>query len=90
MHPASREFIMAQRIDSALEKPVPGEVRVPIRICGNHEAYYWPGVPMANKQTWDSVSASWNGKRYMAVYVRPTGSPANPAAEAAIRTLCPR
>ena len=36
----------------------------------------------------DGVDTAWNGSRVMAMYARPFGTPADPAAETAIRTLC--
>jgi len=36
----------------------------------------------------DGVDTSWNGSRTMVMYERPFGSPADPAAEVSIRSIC--
>jgi hypothetical protein len=81
----SKESIMAQATDSPLPERQPEWKD--ITICGNH-----PAVLMIETnnpgQIWEGVSTNWGSERYMAVYVRPTGSPPDQNAEAAIRSLC--
>ncbi len=81
----SKESIMAQATDSPLPQRQPDWKD--ITICGNHSAVLMiqtnnPG------QIWEGVSTTWGSERYMAVYVRPTGSAPDPNAESAIRSLC--
>jgi hypothetical protein len=83
----SNESIMAQATEAPLPQRQPGWKD--ITICGNH-----PAVLMVQTnnpgQIWEGVSTNWGSERYMAVYVRPASTSADPNAEAAIRTLCLR
>ncbi|HEY3676852.1 MAG TPA: hypothetical protein VGK84_12775 [Candidatus Tumulicola sp.] len=81
----SNQSIMAQTANAPLPPREPGWKD--IQICGHH-----PAVLMFQRndsgQLWEGVSTNWNGHRYMVVYARPASTPADPAAEAAIRTIC--
>lgn len=85
---APHEWIMAQVTESPL--PHRPDYRA-ITICGDHPATL---IIQRNVQTnnpdqiWEGVSTNWGTERYMVVYVRPSNVPADPNAEAAIRTLC--
>lgn len=72
-----------------------------VKICGSQDAYYLSmigetqegsstsvpgGEPV--KQRIDVIATHLNGKTYMAMYVRPQGTPQDPAAETAIRGVC--
>jgi hypothetical protein len=62
----------------------------PIRICGNHPAMLMQMRGVLNDRTvqMDGVDTTWHQTRVMAMYARPFGSRPDPAAEAAIRSLC--
>ncbi len=72
-----------------------------IQICGNQPAYYVsmigngetfsasPGVTVEKRQV-ELIATDVSGKTYMAIYVRPIGSPADSAAEGSIRNVCPK
>ena len=73
-----------------------------IRICGNQPAYYasmigegdsfgtaTPGVTVEKRQV-DLLMTDVGGRTYMAMYVRPVGTPEDTAAEDAIRNVCSR
>jgi hypothetical protein len=66
------------------------ERRTPIRICGDHPATLMQRRGEFNGEDvqMDGVDTSWNGARVMAMYARPYGKRANPAAELTIRSLC--
>ncbi|HUA08191.1 MAG TPA: hypothetical protein VMA98_02885 [Candidatus Acidoferrales bacterium] len=71
-------------------------------ICGNQPAYYFsvvgeheePGSGSSGstqeKRQIDMIATYAGSKTYLAMYIRPVGSPADPAAEAAIHNICPR
>jgi hypothetical protein len=72
-----------------------------IQICGNQPAVYVsmigqretigsaaPGGAEQKRQI-DFLATNANGKTYMAMYMRPVGTPVDTAAEAAIRDICP-
>ncbi len=70
-----------------------------VRICGRQDAYYLAMIgeteesEKANpgeKQLIDVVATHLSGKTYMAMYVRPEGTAADPAAQTAIRGICPK
>jgi hypothetical protein len=86
--PKSKDFIVARQMsDPRPATPAIGEQRTQMQICGFHAAYYGTGS-LTTGQEAEYVDTDWYGKRYMAIYIRPAGSPPNPAAEAALRTLC--
>jgi hypothetical protein len=71
-----------------------------LQICGNQAGYYVsmigsgdslatssPGIRMEKHQV-DLIATDAGGKTYMAMYVRPVGSPADTGAEDAIRNVC--
>ena len=70
-----------------------------IQICGNQPAYVVsmigsgeslgssPGVTREKRQV-DLLATDVGGKTYMAIYARPVGTPADSAAEDAIRNVC--
>ncbi|HTC31201.1 MAG TPA: hypothetical protein VK702_10765 [Candidatus Acidoferrum sp.] len=71
-----------------------------LQICGNQPAYYVsmigtgdslgsssPGIRLEKHQV-DLIATDAGGKTYMAMYVRPIGSPADATAESAIRNVC--
>ncbi|MGB6985957.1 MAG: hypothetical protein WBD74_08320 [Candidatus Aquilonibacter sp.] len=68
-----------------------------LKICGSQDAYYLSMIgetaegEKANpgeKQLIDVVATHLNGKTYMAMYIRPTGTAEDSAAETAIRGIC--
>ncbi|HTU69418.1 MAG TPA: hypothetical protein VMF11_03775 [Candidatus Baltobacteraceae bacterium] len=74
-----------------------------IRICGGgQQAVYVSmigerdvlGSPApgsnAEKRQIDFLATNANGKTYMAMYMRPLGTPQDPAAEGAIHEICPK
>jgi hypothetical protein len=79
------ETIMAQTTNGPAPPRQPGWKD--ITICGNHPAILMFQTTDSG-QLWEAVSTHWNDHRYMAVYSRPATLPADPAAEAAIRTIC--
>jgi hypothetical protein len=63
-----------------------------ITICGNRKAQLVTGTGSGHsgeKQTMEMVSATVGKDGYVSMYIRPQSDPADPAAEAAIRSLCP-
>lgn len=73
-----------------------------IAICGNQPARYaemtaskvvvGSATPDAEDrpEAIDFVATAIGGKTYMAIYIRPVGTAADPAAQAALRNVCPR
>ncbi|MGB8965209.1 MAG: hypothetical protein WCB99_06175 [Candidatus Cybelea sp.] len=62
-----------------------------IQICRNQPATYLAARGTSSRGAQDDaevVLTNLGGKAYVALYVRPLGAPANPAASAAIRELC--
>ena len=70
--------------------PAAGENWTPIRICGDHAAMLMRkhGTIDNEDVQMDGVDTMWDHTRAMAMYARPFGTPADPAAEKAIRSLC--
>jgi hypothetical protein len=65
----------------------------PIDICGNQPARYFKAKGKWKSQrdsTVEMVMSNAGGATYMAMYVHPQGTPANPDAETAIHQLCVR
>jgi hypothetical protein len=64
----------------------------PVTICGGHAATLTAKVGTAFGQPahLESITATWQNIRIMAAYIRPLSAHANPSAEAALRSLCPR
>jgi hypothetical protein len=63
-----------------------------ITICGNQKAQLLSGVGTGHsgeKQRLEMVSATVGQDSFVAMYLRPQSDPADPAAETAIRSLCP-
>jgi hypothetical protein len=88
LHPGAREYITLRQVDDAEPAgSVPGESRMPIRICGDHPAFF-VSTAMTAHQVWDSVETDWDAKSYVATYVRQIGTQADPVAETAIRSMC--
>lgn len=68
------------------------EKQTTIAICGNRKAQFLSGTGSGHsgqKQTMEMVSATVGQEGYLAMYIRPQSAPADPAAETAIRSLCP-
>jgi len=73
-----------------------------VTICGSQPAHYVSmlGEPIeidtpapgqnVERQLIDFIATDVNGKTYMAMYVRPAGTAGDPAAEAAIKNICPK
>ncbi len=62
-----------------------------IAICGNQKAQFVTGVGTGHsgqKQVMEMVSATVGQDGFVSMYIRPQSDPADPAAEAAIRSLC--
>jgi hypothetical protein len=62
-----------------------------ITICGNQKAQFVSGVGSGHggqKQVMEMVSATVGQDGFVGMYLRPVSDPADPAAEAAIRSLC--
>jgi hypothetical protein len=87
LNPGGSEFIMARTFDTPTESAAVIARRTQITICRNQTAYFAKDRFENNKPA-EYVYSDWDGKRHMAVYVRNAGAPANPAAEAALRTIC--
>jgi len=78
------------------------EKQMRITICGNQEALYadMVGNPQGNKtpapgakeqkERIEFLATTVSGKTYMAMYLRPLGTPPDPQAESAIRNVCPK
>jgi hypothetical protein len=64
--------------------------RTTIRICGDHPATLMESRGEINGKDvqMDGVDTTWDGARVMAMYARPYGRPANPAAERTNRSIC--
>lgn len=63
-----------------------------ITICGNQKAQFASGTGTGHsgeKERMEMVSATVGQDGYVAMYLRPQSDPADPAAETAIRSLCP-
>ncbi len=63
-----------------------------ITICGNQKAQFVSGIGTGHsgqKQVMEMVSATVGQDGFVGMYIRPQSDPADPAAEAAIRSLCP-
>ncbi|HTZ55635.1 MAG TPA: hypothetical protein VMB20_11285 [Candidatus Acidoferrum sp.] len=70
-----------------------------LKICGSQNAYYLSMIGATQeaqsadpgeKELIDVIATHLNGKTYMAMYVRPKGTAADPAAETAIKNVCPK
>jgi len=64
-----------------------------VKICGNEPAEHVVGYGKTNggtESSFEGYIATVHGERYVAVYVHPRKLPADPEAEAAIRSLCPK
>jgi len=63
-----------------------------IKICGNQRAQYISAVGTNSRgggdEALEMVSAPVGSESYLAMYIRPQSQRADPAAEAAIRSLC--
>lgn len=65
-----------------------------IRICGGEQADHYTGEGETqtgagrHRATIEAVVASVRDERYMAMYIRPLNTSADPQAETAIRSLC--
>jgi hypothetical protein len=66
------------------------EKRSRIKICGNHDAEYLEARADKNGQRSETqiVLTNWNKDFYVALYSHPANVPADPAGEAAIRSVC--
>ena len=63
-----------------------------ITICGNQKAQFASGTGSGHsgqKEAMEMVSATVGQNGYVSMYLRPQSDPADPAAETAIRSLCP-
>jgi hypothetical protein len=84
-------FSNAQMQDSL--KNVQIQSRRTIQICGNQPAAYVQARGSSAKggdESVDMVMTTTHGTSYFAMYVRPIGAQPNPAAELALRELCPK
>jgi hypothetical protein len=69
-----------------------------INICDNQPALFISMIGSsheassgnASKRQIDLIATVVNDKTYMGMYMRPVGAPADPAAESAIKNICPR
>ena len=62
-----------------------------ITICGNQKAQFVSGIGTGHgsqKEVMEMVSATVGQDGFVGMYIRPASAPADPAAEAAIRSLC--
>ncbi len=66
------------------------ERRETIKICNNQPASYVAGIGKSRRgeENVEMLMTTTRATTYMALYVRPTQRPPNPAAEAAVRELC--
>jgi hypothetical protein len=64
----------------------------PVTICGGHPATLTvkEGTAFGQPAHLESITATWQNIRIMAAYIRPISERANPIAESALRSLCPR
>jgi len=62
------------------------------RICGSHPAHSFRVLDKSSGKPLiiEGFSSDWGPTRYTAVYLRPAGTASDPAAETAIRSLCPK
>jgi hypothetical protein len=68
------------------------EKQATIAICGDRKAQFMSGTASGHsgqKQTMEMVSAMVGQDDYVSMYIRPQSERADPAAETAIRSLCP-
>lgn len=70
-----------------------------LKICGSQDAYYLSMIGKTQeaqsadpgeKELIDVVATHLNGKTYMAMYIRPRGTAGDPAAESALKGICPK
>jgi hypothetical protein len=68
-----------------------------ITICNGQHAYYIDATGTANaaggttrRGRVEMVATVAGGKTYLAMYIRPLQAPADPAADAAIKNVCPK
>lgn len=62
-----------------------------ITICGNRRAQYLAATASGRSgdaQAVEMIAAAVGNQNYLAMYARPNSTPADPEAEAAIRSLC--
>lgn len=60
-----------------------------VSMIGEHEAFGSPSPGGAvQKRQIDFLATNTNGKTYMAMYIRPLGTPEDPGAESAIHDVC--
>ena len=64
----------------------------PVKICSGHPATLTVkvGTALGQLSHLESITATWQNIRIMAAYIRPLSARANPNAETALRSLCPR
>ena len=79
----------AQAVSSAGVKNATVTSRQQIRICGNQPAQHIVMIGTGkDRPVMDAVISTNAAGSYLAMYSRPLGTPANRAAENAIRALC--
>lgn len=91
---------LAKAVSSSDIKGAEIEKESTIAICGNQPAIYVSMIGereafgsaapsgAAQKRQIDFLATNVNDKTYMAMYIRPVGTPSDPAAEGAIHNIC--
>ncbi|MGA7572321.1 MAG: hypothetical protein WBG27_01390 [Candidatus Aquilonibacter sp.] len=91
---------LAKAVSSSDIKGAQIEKESTIAICGDQPAYYVSMIGdreefgsagpagAAEKRQIDFLATNVNDKTYMAMYIRPVGTPADAGAEAAIHNVC--
>ncbi len=68
----------------------PFETMSPITVCDGHPALYVHEALPGSKDVRDEIRSQWGTIALTAIYAYPAGSHPDPAAEASIRSSCPR
>jgi len=93
---SSTEFIMMMRVPmpQPSSRKSADDRSEAITICGGHPATLMQTRVAAKNggdkkdQLMEAVSTKWDSDSVTAIYSRPVGTPADPEAEAAIKSLC--
>jgi hypothetical protein len=95
-----KKIDLSQAVTNSSVQDARVEKSQPVKICGAQPALYISMVgtgqslgtpaPAAEKRQIDMIATVVNDKTYMALYMRPVGAAADPAAESAIHQICPK
>jgi hypothetical protein len=93
-----KKIDLSQAVTSSNVQDAQVEKESTIKICGSQPALYISMVganrstpqTATSKHQIDMIATVVSEKTYMAMYMRPVGTPEDPAAESAIHDVCPK